>query len=77
MKEEIEYNLAMRKLIDVLPESIVSAIKDIESDYRKNYARIQIEKDRERVKANVNECGMYIDDRGLNNIYNQTPIILD
>lgn len=41
------------------------------------YARIQIEKDREAVKDAVHESGLYHNHIGLDKIYKKTPINLD
>ena len=41
------------------------------------YARIQIEKDREMVKDAVHESGLYHNHIGLDKIYKNTPINLD
>ena len=50
---------------------------DVIQEYADNYARIQIEKDRERVKDAVHESGLYHNHIGLDKIYKNTPINLD
>ena len=50
---------------------------DFAQQFAESYARIQIEKDRERVKDAVHESGLYHNHIGLNRIYNQTDITLD
>lgn len=50
---------------------------EVIQEYADNYARIQIEKDRERVKDAVHESGLYHNHIGLDKIYKNTPINLD